>query len=92
MGCGALLLPALPPNCCALAVGWRNFAAGAVARLARFVCPGCGCGIAAGQRGRAAVASAPRLLALVRFWHHAYATAGFLRLGAFFGGESFVSL
>ena len=33
-------------------------------RLARFVCPGGGCLIAAGQRGRAAVASAPRLLAL----------------------------
>ena len=64
-----LLLPALPPNCCALAVDWRNFAAGAVARLARFVCPGCGCGIAAGQRGRAVVAFAPRLLALVHFWH-----------------------
>ena len=25
------------------AVGWRNFAVGAVVRLARFVCPGCGC-------------------------------------------------
>ena len=39
--------------------------------------------------GRAAVASAPRLLALVRFWHHAYATAGFLRLGAIVWGGKF---
>ena len=57
-----LLLPALPLNCCALAVDWRDFAAWAVERLARFVYPGCGSGIAA-------VASALRLLALVHFWH-----------------------